>query len=89
MPLSPRRGNFDLLVDQLVALDDNRRGMFKALSGEALSLRPDQVARQVELRAHIAEANTLLKSLVDQNVLSAFGASKFQAEIYRLERGLI
>ena len=89
MPLSPRRGNFDLLVDQLAALDDNRRGMFKALSGEALSLRPDQVARQVELRANIAEANTLLKSLVDQNVLSAFGASKFQAEIHRLERGLI
>jgi hypothetical protein len=89
MPFSPPRGNFDLLVDHIAALDDNRRGMFKSLSGETLSLPPDQVARQIDLRANVAKANTLLKALVDQRVLSAFGASKFQAKIHRLERGLI
>ena len=88
MPLSPRRGNFDLLVDQLVALDDSRRGMFKAISGEGF-FAADQVARQVELRAHIAEANTMLKALVDQGALTSLDACKYQAHIHRLERGLI
>jgi hypothetical protein len=89
MEPSPPSGNFNLLVDHLAALDDNRRGMFKALSGDPVSLTPAQVAHQIDLRAHVAKANTLLKALVDRSELTSLEACKFQAEIHRLERGLI
>jgi hypothetical protein len=89
MQPSPPRGNFDLLVDHLAALEDNRRGMFKALNGDRLSLPPDQVGRQIDLRANVVKANTLLKALVDRNELTSLEACKFQAQIHHLEAGLI
>jgi hypothetical protein len=80
---------FDKFNDLLAALQDGNRVMHKAMSGDTVLLRPEKAREQVERRANVAKANTLLKALVDRGELSALGASKFQAEIHRLERGLI
>jgi hypothetical protein len=78
----------DLLAD-LAALQDSSQVMHKAMNGETVLLRPEKAREQAERRANVATANTLLKALVDRGELTALGACKYQAEIHRLERGLI
>lgn len=84
-----RFDKFDDLLADLAVLQDGNRVMHKAMSGETVLLRPEKARQQVERRENIAKANTLLKALVDRGELTSLDACKYQAEIHRLERGLI
>ncbi|WP_158933013.1 hypothetical protein [Acidisphaera sp. S103] len=85
----PRFDKFNHLLADLAKLQDGNRVMHKSMSGETVLLRPEEARKQVERRENIAKANTLLKALVDRGELTSLGACKYQAEIHRLERGLI
>jgi hypothetical protein len=84
-----RFDKFNSLLADLAALQDSNRVMHKAMSGETVLLRPEKARQQVELRANVTKANTLLKALVDRGELTAFAVSKYQAHIHHLEAGLL